>query len=105
MRSGSTMKEEELAQLLHEVVKRQSLALVNYAWSSDFRSLTLHRNPTYCELTYSNSGVGESYDLAAFQAEWPDVRVDLEVEGGCDSCGYGQQITMTFHATQFPWES
>lgn len=98
------MKEEELEKFLHELVERQSLALVNYPWSEDFGGVTLHRNPAYCELSYSDSGVGESYVLRAFEAEWPDVRVDVEVQGGCDSCGHGRDVTFTFHSLQFPWE-
>ncbi len=90
------MKEEALAAMLSEVVKRRE------NWDVSFQGLTVHHETFHVELTYQDSGVGEEYVRDAFAAEWPDRGVDVDAEGGCDSCGYGRTISVTISGGA-PW--
>jgi hypothetical protein len=94
------MNRKELVARLAEIVKDRT----GWDVSGDFEGAHFDEESTYATMSYSNSGVGEGYVLEAFQAEWPGQRIDMEVEGGCDSCGYGQRVTFTFFGAA-PWET
>lgn len=91
------LKEETLAALLCEIVKRQA------GWGEDFDKLTVHQESNHIELQWRDAGVGEDYVVKAFEMEWPDRTYSMDIEGGCDSCGYGRRLSLTISGTVPPW--
>lgn len=91
------MTEEQLEKFLAEVVKR------NQKWDEDFGGLVVSREAAFTELAYTDSGVGEDYVVKAFRMEWPDRNVDVDTEGGCDTCEWGRTVTITISGSP-PWE-
>jgi hypothetical protein len=91
------MKEEALARHLQAIVKKHE------NWDEDFDGLTVHREAHFVELSYRDSGVGEDYVHQALRAEY-DRAIDVDTEGGCDSCGYGRRVSITISGGTPPWE-
>lgn len=74
-------------------------------WDEDFGGLVVSRERNFVELSYQDSGVGEDYVAFAFRHRWPDRTIDVDTNGGCDSCGYGRTISITISGATPPWES
>lgn len=67
-------------------------------WSDSLDGDTLvvrRESPTHVEIEYRDSGVGEEDVVDPLRAWFPDLDFDVDIEGGCDSCGDGRSITMT----------
>lgn len=67
-------------------------------------NFVLHKEKTYCTLEYYASGQGAYTAAEEIRKRWPETKLDYESVGGCDSCGYGELVTITFEGWSFPWE-
>lgn len=92
------MKEEDLAKYLQCIVKEYE------QWDEDFVGLVIHRESTYTVLEWTDSGAGEEYVTSALAKLWPDRKFDLDMQGGCDSCGFGRYLSLTISGATPPWE-
>ena len=86
-------KYEELAIKLTALIKQHC------KWDEDFTSygrctLDMKQELAMTVLEYRDSGVGAHYTQEALQVRYPDRKIDLEEEGGCDTCGHGQTVTI-----------
>lgn len=64
-------------------------------WNIEGSAMVLD-SPGETILEYTDAGVGEDYILQKCNVLFPGTTV--EVEGGCDSCGYGRTVTLNI-----PW--
>jgi hypothetical protein len=92
------VNEKDLAKYLSDVVQEHE------KWSEGFEHLVVDRNEKWTTITWTDSGVGEEYVLRAFEKVWPDRKFDMDIEGGCDSCGYGRHLSLMISGTEPPWE-
>lgn len=68
---------------------------VESIWANYLRDVQVTQEKAYTVLEWRDSGVGEDYLVDALRAEFPEHAVEIDIDGGCDSCGYGRGLTVT----------
>ena len=89
-----------MANCLRAIVKKHT----RWDVRDEFDRITVHQEKNHTELTWSDSGVGEDYVMSAFRKEWPERTIEIDIDGGCDTCGYGRQLSVTISGSVPPWE-
>lgn len=82
---------EDLAKKLSALVKAAE------DWTCDFDDVPIvDDNGDHFVVEYRDSGVGEDYVRAGL-AKSLGCNVEVETEGGCDTCGFNRLVTVTVH--------
>lgn len=76
------MNEQQIGEYLNEIITRRGGQALH------FERLVVSRAATYVEL-----------ELPHLRAEWPDRELNTTLDGGCDSCGWGERILLAVSGT------
>lgn len=83
--------------------KLNSHPRTNYAWYG-VACITVHREGAgHVQITYSDFGAGAVGFWREMASLFPGCGIDVDVEGGCDTCGHGQGVIVDIRGTLPDW--